>query len=104
MAAAARIRAHRRLKGMSQEELALQAGLNPAYFGQVERGIKCPTIDTLCKIAAALNIPPSELLRAESSVCCAEENLGRMKDLLSCVPEEKLDHFFKTMEDMLKLL
>lgn len=66
-AVAARIRYLRRIKEFSQEEVALRAGLNPAYFGQVERGMKCPTIDTLCKIARALDTSPAELFR--SDVC-----------------------------------
>ena len=33
MATAERIRYYRRQKGMSQEELALKANLNPAFFG-----------------------------------------------------------------------
>ena len=32
-----RIKYFRRLKSISQEEVALRANLNPAYFGQVER-------------------------------------------------------------------
>lgn len=37
-AVGARIRYYRRLRDLSQEELALNANINPAYFGQVERG------------------------------------------------------------------
>ena len=39
-----KIKVYRAMKNISQEELALRANLNPAYFGQVERGVKCPTI------------------------------------------------------------
>ena len=65
MATAARIRHFRQKNALSQEALALRANLNPAYFGQIERGVKCPTIDTLYKIASALDISLSELLRFE---------------------------------------
>lgn len=37
-AVATRIRSFRKKAAMSQEELALKANLNPAYFGQVEPG------------------------------------------------------------------
>lgn len=102
-AVAARIRYFRRLKGFSQEELALKAGLNPAYFGQVERGLKCPTVDTLYKIAKALEVPLPELLRFDTSSNCSEENLERLKDLLSRVPPEKMDQVFQVIEDVLRL-
>lgn len=40
-----RIKYFRRLKSVSQEELALQANLNPAYFGQVGDRRKFCVID-----------------------------------------------------------
>ena len=45
-AVAAQIRYYRKKHAMSQEALTLKANLNPAYFGQVERDLKCPTVDT----------------------------------------------------------
>jgi transcriptional regulator with XRE-family HTH domain len=59
---AEQIKYYRNLEGLSQEALALSAGLNPAFMGHIERSLKCPTIDTLNKIASALNISLSELL------------------------------------------
>ena len=58
---AKQIKEYRTLRGLSQESLALSAGLNPAFLGHIERSLKCPTIDTLNKIASALNISLSEL-------------------------------------------
>lgn len=63
LATAERIRHFRKDRGLSQEALALKANLNPAYFGQIERGAKCPTVDTLYKISTALELPLPELLR-----------------------------------------
>lgn len=45
-----RIRYFRNLRGWSQETLALQAEINPAFLGHLERGLKSPTIKTLEKI------------------------------------------------------
>ncbi|MDR0232616.1 MAG: helix-turn-helix domain-containing protein [Dysgonamonadaceae bacterium] len=44
------IRILRTGKGPSQEQLALNAGVNTSYIGQIERGEKNPTIKTLEKI------------------------------------------------------
>lgn len=55
----------KRIKGdkkMTQEELALEAGLNRAYIGYIERGERNPSTDTLVKIAKALKVSPKELL------------------------------------------
>ena len=45
-AVAAQIKYYRKKHAMSPEALTLKANLNPAYFGQVERDLKCPTVDT----------------------------------------------------------
>lgn len=45
----ARIRYFRKLKGLSQEKLAWEAGINPAFLGELERGQKSPTLKTLEK-------------------------------------------------------
>ena len=57
-----RIREFRVKKKLSQEALALASEIHPAYLGRLERGEKCPTIDTLYKIALGLKVPLSELL------------------------------------------
>lgn len=58
----ARIRYLRQQRELSQEKLALNAGINPAFLGHLERGLKSPTIDTLAKIASALGVTLSELV------------------------------------------
>ncbi len=98
-----RIRYFRRLQSISQEELALRANLNPAYFGQVERGLKCPTVDTLYKIAKAMNISPAELLRTESLSDYSTDHTRRMNELLAQVPKDKLEQLFRVIEDLTKL-
>lgn len=55
------IREFRKLQNMSQEELALKSNVNPAHLGQIERGAKSPTLDTLEKLIGALNIQASDL-------------------------------------------
>ena len=61
------IRAFRKDKGLSQEQLALKADLNTTFVGQVERGVKKPTIDTLEKIVNALDITFEDLFSFEKN-------------------------------------
>ena len=103
MATAEKIRYYRRQKGMSQEELALKANLNPAFFGQVERGLKCPTVDTLYKIAKALETPLPELVRFDSADI-PEENIGRLKDIAVRIPADKAEQAFKLIDSLVELL
>lgn len=56
------IRILRLKNGFSQEHLALNAGINTSYIGQIERGEKNPTIKTLDKVSNALGIALIDLL------------------------------------------
>ena len=51
-----RIRYLRQQKGMSIEALALEADINRNYLGDLERGMRNPTLIILNKIAKALDI------------------------------------------------
>lgn len=61
------IRKHRLSANISQVTLAQKAGLYPAYLGRLERGEKCPTVDTLYKICSALDVSMSQVLSFEQS-------------------------------------
>ncbi|MEK3742403.1 helix-turn-helix domain-containing protein [Brevibacillus fluminis] len=61
------IRLHRLKNGMSQEQLALNAGVNTSYIGQIERGEKNPTIKVLEKISSALGISLLALISSYES-------------------------------------
>ncbi len=56
-----RIRNYRIEQHLSQEKLAELSGCHPTYIGQVERGEKNATVESIEKIAAALHIPLSQL-------------------------------------------
>lgn len=103
MAVAARIKYFRHVRDFSQEDLALRANINPAYFGQVERGLKCPTIDTLYKIARALDVPLPELLRTDALPASSSDSNLRLKELLSRVPEDKLEKVLNVIENIMNL-
>jgi transcriptional regulator with XRE-family HTH domain len=57
------IRTYRIGIGLSQEALALSAGLDRSYVGGIERGEHNLAIINLVKICAALDLRTSELLR-----------------------------------------
>lgn len=56
-----RIRHYRKKQKMSQEKLAELSSLHPTYIGQVERGEKNATVESIFHIAKGLNMPLSEL-------------------------------------------
>lgn len=57
------IRLARKAQGISQEKLALVAGVDRSYMGRVERGDNNVAVLTLLKIALALDVSMSDLLR-----------------------------------------
>jgi len=53
-------------RGITQEKLALDAGLNRAYVGYIERGERNPSIETCAKIAKVLKVELYELFKFQS--------------------------------------
>ena len=51
------IRAHRLQKGLSQGDIEKKTGLLRCYLSRVENGHTVPSLDTLSKIALALDLP-----------------------------------------------
>ena len=101
-AVATRIRSFRKKAAMSQEELALKANLNPAYLGQVERGLKCPTVDTLYKIASALDISPAEFLRPPVTEDMTQHS-QQISEILSRIPPDKREQALALFENIAEL-
>ena len=56
-----RIRNYRTEQKLSQEKLAELSGCHPTYIGQIERGEKNATVESIEKISSALKIPLSKL-------------------------------------------
>jgi transcriptional regulator with XRE-family HTH domain len=52
----------RKAAGLSQEQLGFRADLHRTEIGMLERGIRLPRIDTVAKLAGALEIAPGNLL------------------------------------------
>lgn len=60
------IRSLREEAGISQEDMALRAGLARSYFSGVERGVRNIGLINLAKVADALGVQPSAIfLRME---------------------------------------
>ena len=57
------IRRYRTRAGLSIERLAEKADLHHNYVGEIERGEKAASLDTLVKLAKGLGVRPHRLLR-----------------------------------------
>ncbi len=85
-----RIRELRNEKRMSQEELSFKAGISAAHLGQIERATKNPTIDTVAKIAAALNVPITSLFTDNPSTTAqTNATVGKINAYLCTMTEDE---------------
>jgi transcriptional regulator with XRE-family HTH domain len=63
---AGNLRKIRAAKGLSQEDVALEADVNRTYISDLEREVYSASLDLVEKIAAALNVDPLDLLQSPS--------------------------------------
>ena len=56
------VRRERIRQGLSQEALALDAGMKRSYLSDLERGVRNPTVRALGRLAEALDVEAAELL------------------------------------------
>ena len=76
----ATIRGFRLQKGMSQGDIEKRTGLLRCYLSRVENGHTVPSLETLQKIAEALDLPLSQFF--------AEDSVGREMSTLNLSEDE----------------
>jgi transcriptional regulator with XRE-family HTH domain len=76
----ASIRAHRLQKNLSQGDIEKSTGLLRCYLSRVENGHTIPSLDTLSKIARALDLPITQFF--------VEDSLGKPTNLQKLSDEE----------------
>ena len=97
-----RIYTFRTQKKLSQEALAFESEIHPAYLGRVERGEKCPTIETLYKISKGLKIPLHELLDVSIEVKPTNtEAFHRIQIAMQCLSEEEAVEVAEIIEKLI---
>ncbi len=60
-----KIREIRKSKGLTQERLAELAYISEVYLGEIERGLKMPSVDIFADIISALDVSADYVLREE---------------------------------------
>jgi transcriptional regulator with XRE-family HTH domain len=56
------VRAERQARRLTQQKLAFEAELSLTYVGEIERGQRMVSIDTLQRLARALHLTAAQLL------------------------------------------
>lgn len=57
------VRVLRAQAGLTQEQLAFEAGIDLTYVGGIERGVRNPSVLVLARLAQALKVEPGRLLQ-----------------------------------------
>ena len=63
-----RVRARRQAAGLTQEALAHRAGVHRSYVGSLETGGRNPSLETIARLAAALEVDAAELVTGLQAV------------------------------------
>ena len=94
-----RIRNYRTQKGLSQEKLAELAGCHPTYIGQLERGEKNATLESVEKIASAMDISLSELFD-KLGKSGGDNIAAKCYDLVASKNEAEQKQLYKMLQEM----
>lgn len=71
-----RIRYYRKKQHLSQEELAELCDFHPTYIGQLERGEKNATLESVTKLSRGLGVSLSELLKDIDTMDTMSDNVS----------------------------
>ena len=85
-----RLRQRRKELNYSQEYTSERAGLHPTYIGQLERGEKNATLESVEKVCLALDLPMEDLFRNIHSMDPTAQAAQQTYDLLiTLTPNEQ---------------
>ena len=98
-----RIRQHRNQKGLTQETLALNSGLNVSFLGDIERGTKKPSIESLEKLLDGLGVTFLEFFDFETDIKPLKDcaSLDKLNISLQGRPEDEVEMVYNIIEQVL---
>lgn len=95
-----RIRNYRTQQKLSQEKLAELSGCHPTYIGQVERGEKNATLESIEKITSALNISLSQLFEKLGNEETSDNIPLKVYEFFSAKTKSEQEHLYRLLIEM----
>lgn len=89
-----RIRAIRKSRGLTQEDLAARIGRSVSTLSELERGIGKPSFDTLLLLASALGVPARDFFAPTASTADSPDRAalyGELVDAARTLPPDLLN-------------
>lgn len=101
-----KIRMLRKGKRISQEQLAFRSDLHPTYIGQIERGEKNATLESLNKIAMGLDISLEQLITGKTHdiESTKYQDMRDFNIIFQELPLEKQRVIYNIVLDIMELL
>jgi len=101
---ARRLREVRDAQGLTQRDVAARAGLSLGFVGAVERGRMAATVDTLARLAAALEVGAADLVGGESRAVprILSHPEERIRALVRGQPADKLELAERVLREVLR--
>ncbi|MGN0365962.1 MAG: helix-turn-helix domain-containing protein [Suilimivivens sp.] len=97
-----RLRLRRQELGYSQELTSEKAGLHPTYIGQVERGEKNATIESIERICIALDFPLEDLFNKIIATNSKYNTARKCYDLIVSQPLKDQESLYILIEGIIK--
>jgi len=96
------IRKIRENKSLSQKEVAITMGIAPTQYSRLENSKANPTVDTLVKIAQALDVSVDSIINGEddplNEVNIKDKSLIEKVKMINTLPEEEKNVVQKVIE------
>lgn len=93
-----RIRNYRTQLGLSQEKLAELSRCHPTYIGQLERGEKNATLESIERVSSALNVPLSKLFEKINDLSGYQRNIPlECYEFISSKSETEQEQIYKIL-------
>jgi transcriptional regulator with XRE-family HTH domain len=93
-----RIRSLRKVRGLSQEQLAERAEMGSKYLSRIETGQENPTLDIFLRLSHGLAVDPYELLQFEHEGERSRQLRKKLERLIGEVKEENLARIVRVLE------
>ncbi|MCM8816750.1 MAG: helix-turn-helix transcriptional regulator [Candidatus Omnitrophica bacterium] len=97
------IRKIRKSLGLTQEELSRKTGIAPSFLSHIERGTKKASIETIYKIANALDVPLQKIFTEFHQPLGKNKNFSFSKKIEMLV-KDKDEEYKKVLLKVAKLL
>lgn len=97
-----RIKRLRKLRGLSQEELSEKVDIDPKHLSRIEVGRGFPSLDTLERLADALNVELKDFFEFTHETPSPRELKETLTGLLKEVDEERLRLLVKIVRTVVR--